>query len=55
MEKKIYFAPEVKFHQLRGNAVMQAASGKDGGEEVDFGGENEDLSKAFFDVSFDED
>ncbi len=34
---------------------MQAASGKDGGEEVDFGGENEDLSKAFFDVSFDED
>jgi len=26
MEKKDYFAPEVKFHQLRGNAIMQEAS-----------------------------
>ena len=26
MEKKNYYTPEVKFHQLRGNAVMQDAS-----------------------------
>ena len=29
MEKKNYFAPEVKFHQLRGNAVMQEFSNPD--------------------------
>lgn len=26
MKKKNYYTPETKFHQLRGNAVMQAAT-----------------------------
>lgn len=35
MEKKNYFAPEVKFHQLRGNAVMQEFSNPDFDPEED--------------------
>ena len=59
MKKNYYYTPEVKFHQLRGNAVMQAASpgGEGEPEEVGHGGEGteNDLSKGFGSISFDED
>ena len=59
MEKKNYYTPEVKFHQLRGNAVMQVTSpgGEGDPEESGNGGENRpDLeSKGFGSFYFDED
>ena len=49
MEKKNYYTPEVKFHQLRGNAVMAAISKQGQGED------NEEPAKAFSGIFFDED
>ena len=54
MEKKNYYTPEVKFHQLRGNAVMQEASLS--GEGSNQGGnDQENDAKGFSSISFDED
>ena len=59
MKKNYYYTPEVMFHLLRGNAVMQAASpgGEGEPEEAGNGGDNRmDLeSKGFGSFSFDED
>ena len=53
MEKKNYYTPEVKFHQLRGNAVMQEFSNPDFDPEK---GADEDAgAKGFGSFSFDED
>ena len=53
MEKKNYYTPEVKFHQLKAKTAMLAGSLEEGGE----GGEGTegDLSKGFSSISFDED
>ena len=51
MEKKYYYTPEVKFHQLK-TAAMIAESGLVEGKQ---GGDNEELSKGFGSFDFDED
>ena len=48
MEKKYYYAPEVKFHQLRIKSMIALSEGGQGNDD-------EDLSKAFGSFSFDED
>ena len=47
--KKYYYTPEAKFHQLRVRTSMLQES------KVNQGDDNEDLSKGFGSISFDED
>ena len=54
MERKFYYAPEVKFHQLRVRTSMLESTGM--GESTEGGeGTQDDLSKGFGSFSFDED
>ena len=51
MEKKYYYTPEVKFHQLMAKAAMLA--GSEGSDQGDDDEEND--AKGFASFSFDED
>ena len=54
MEKKYYYTPEVKFHQLKAKAAMLADSGE-GADEGDPNNPGEFEAKGFGSFSFDED
>ena len=58
MEKKIYFAPEVKFHQLKAKVAMLAGSGDDDNEKPfnpEDGKDQDAEAKGFGSFYFDED
>ena len=50
MEKKYYYAPEVKFHQLKAKAAMLAGTTVDGSDN-----DEETCAKGFGSFSLDED
>ena len=58
MKKYYYYTPEVKFHKLRTNAVMQVTSPGQASDEIPIGNPEEDAdagAKGFGSFSFDED
>ena len=63
MEKKNYFAPEVKFHKLMAKSTMLAGSdgnegkGSNGGDDdfIDFVGDDQELGAKRGTLNFDED
>lgn len=55
MEKKYYYTPEVKFHQLKAKAAMLAGSSGEGADEGDPNNPGEFEAKGFGSFSLDED
>ena len=51
MEKRFYYSPEMKFHQLKVKSSMLAGSLPESKQ----GGDDEDLAKGFGSFYFDED